>query len=1028
MWCHLPTGFKRRLLLQLVAVVSIFVALTTTIIFANVSHAAISTNKTINFQGRLLTTGGAVVADGHYNMQFKIYQDGTGAAAGNPNGSLKWTENHINNGGTSGILVKNGLFSVSLGSVNAFGSSVDWDQDTLFLSMNVAGNAAACTSFGTAPCAADGEMLPMKRITATPYAINAGAVGGKTADNFVQLAQGVQTDASTNTSSIHINKTGTGNLIQLQNTGKDIFTVTNTGDLELGSGATRAISVGGAAPDTVGDNLVVHAGYGGSGAGSHGGGLFLQGGSAGGTDANGGDVAITGGAGAGTGKHGSVYIGASDTDAVQIGSTNLASGTQTINIGNNNTAGGTTNVVVGNGGSAEAGDTLIQAKDSVTIATNGTTRATFSNTTNAVYFGNGVSASAPNDFTIQGTNSSASAVAGGTLTVQGGNATTGNSNGGNVVLSGGSGSGTGANGLVVLNTPTFSTVESDANCFTGGANVSTDCTVASTSIDNSAAVIVGFAADGHVATLPDPTIKTAGRVFYVSANNGSKEFTLRINAGEDTEKSLAMRQNTTLTMFWNGNDWTSAGGSGSTTLQETYDNTQSSTIGDTDINLYNGLTLRNDTSDTNNNILLQVQNSPTQKLFSINTGAQEIARNGGAETAGSTATTFPADTWGVAGVATVDRHATAGKFVASGAASVRVSSGSPYSGAYNRLNKALEPNTTYNVSMSVRLESGTFTDFGVLYVGDGNNISSICQENITVSTTEWTRVNCSFQTPASGINANNTVAFGQMNEGTHAFYVDSLSVTLGNGTAGSNTSATPNVQIGGNPESDSATLFTLDKSATAPGAANHDTLLGSMYYDTTLGKVQCYESEGWGACGASPDNFVTISPEYTNAVTNGTGTGTMTSGLCSDTLNINDGSSAQPTICGVNETYNFYKWTSPEVTTQANDIYVTYQLPATFKEFAANSTSLMGRTDNTNSNVTYQVYRNNSAGLTACGSAVPVSTGAQSVWQVATATGTSDPSTCGFAAGDSVVFKISLTASGNANAYVSNLGFTFSNN
>ncbi|HSX02709.1 MAG TPA: hypothetical protein VLI05_05360, partial [Candidatus Saccharimonadia bacterium] len=49
-------------------------------------HAATGINQQINFQGRLLNAAGAVVADGTYNMEFKIYQDGTGTVAGNPGG------------------------------------------------------------------------------------------------------------------------------------------------------------------------------------------------------------------------------------------------------------------------------------------------------------------------------------------------------------------------------------------------------------------------------------------------------------------------------------------------------------------------------------------------------------------------------------------------------------------------------------------------------------------------------------------------------------------------------------------------------------------------------------------------------------------------------------------------------------------------------------------------------------------------------------------------------------------------------
>jgi hypothetical protein len=239
--------------------------------------------------------------------------------------------------------------------------------------------------------------------------------------------------------------------------------------------------------------------------------------------------------------------------------------------------------------------------------------------------------------------------------------------------------------------------------------------------------------------------------------------------------------------------------------------------------------------------------------------------------------------------------------------------------------------------------------------------------------------------------------------------------------------STPNVQIGGGINGGPTTLLTLDKGASAPIAGDNEALLGSMYYDTTLGKLQCYEADGWGACGSSPDNIVTISPEYTNAVLHGTGVGTMTSDLCSDALDINDGTSGQSSICGTNETYNFYKWTSPQPTAQNYGIYVTYQLPTTFKSFASGQTSIMGRTDSTNSSVTYQIYRNSTSGLTPCGSAVAISSGVQTTWKVGQATGASDPTTCGFTPGDSIVFKINVTASSNANAYVRNLNFTFSN-
>ena len=98
------------------------------------AHAA--TNQQMNFQGRLLNSQGAVVPDGFYNIQFKIYQDGTGTAAGNPGGTLEWTEDWLNSGG-KGVQVVNGYMSVQLGSINPFASQINWDSDTLWLSMNI---------------------------------------------------------------------------------------------------------------------------------------------------------------------------------------------------------------------------------------------------------------------------------------------------------------------------------------------------------------------------------------------------------------------------------------------------------------------------------------------------------------------------------------------------------------------------------------------------------------------------------------------------------------------------------------------------------------------------------------------------------------------------------------------------------------------------------------------------------------------------------------------------------------------------
>ncbi len=278
------------------------------------SHAVAGINQQINFQGRLLTSEGAAVPDGFYNIQFKIYQDGDGLTAGDttgsPVGSLKWTENHINST-SNGVEVKNGYLSVQLGSVTAFGSSIDWNQDTLWLSMNIGNTNVSCTPFSS--CTPDGEMLPMKRLSSTPYSLNSGQLGGLTSAQYLQLAQGVQTDVSTLTSSIAINKTGTGNLVTLQSAGNDAFVISNAGDLSFGSSADHIINITESGSGISGKNLTVAAGLGSSvGAGTVGGNLVLQGGNAQGTgNNNGGDITISGGAATGTGSKGIVNLSAS---------------------------------------------------------------------------------------------------------------------------------------------------------------------------------------------------------------------------------------------------------------------------------------------------------------------------------------------------------------------------------------------------------------------------------------------------------------------------------------------------------------------------------------------------------------------------------------------------------------------------------------------------------------------------------------------------------------------------------------------
>ena len=229
------------------------------------------------------------------------------------------------------------------------------------------------------------------------------------------------------------------------------------------------------------------------------------------------------------------------------------------------------------------------------------------------------------------------------------------------------------------------------------------------------------------------------------------------------------------------------------------------------------------------------------------------------------------------------------------------------------------------------------------------------------------------------------------------------------------------IKVGNNTGTGSnTTLFVLDNASTSAGLAS---VAGAMYYDTTKGHVQCYEADGWGACGSAPDNIVNLNPEYSGAVLNGTGVGTMTTDLCANGggLTVNTG------LCASGEARNLYKWTSPQATQQTYSIYVSYQLPSTFKAFADDNTvQLTGRVDNTtNAAVTYQMFRSEGGSISACGTETTVTTSAN-VWQTVGING-NESTGCGFTSssgGAFVIFKINVKANSGANAYVSTLGFT----
>ena len=327
-WSRLSFWFTLRHIMYVIGLGLLIVVIITTIILVRTTAAAPYTDKTITFSARLKSASGGVVPDGSYNVRFHIYAQAT-------EGTPVWSETYDD---THRIQVMNGYMNVKLGLRQAFGTSVNWG-DNLWLTMDVGGREQTPDW--------DGEMNPRVQLTATPYALNSGAVGGKTAENLVQLGQGKQTD-STNGSSIHIDKTGTGNLVQLQASGDDVLVIGGTGSITLGGNTDQTISMG-EADEGVGHNLTIAAGT-----GTSGGDLVLQGGDATGVDGDGGNVQIDTGAPTGEGSGGSLSLGTVNAETITLG-----------NAGSTTTVQGELHISTID--SAEAGELIIGGNNATSI-------------------------------------------------------------------------------------------------------------------------------------------------------------------------------------------------------------------------------------------------------------------------------------------------------------------------------------------------------------------------------------------------------------------------------------------------------------------------------------------------------------------------------------------------------------------------------------------------------------------------------------------------------------------------------------
>lgn len=136
------------------------VMITGSVAFSSPAEAAAGINKQINFQGKVVNTDGTNVTNGSYNFLLCLYTTASPATActAGANNDAVWRE-------SKSLTVTDGVFQTPLGDTTALPGSVDFNTDNIYLGVNFNSN---------------GQMTPLIRFTAVPYAFNADKVHGLT--------------------------------------------------------------------------------------------------------------------------------------------------------------------------------------------------------------------------------------------------------------------------------------------------------------------------------------------------------------------------------------------------------------------------------------------------------------------------------------------------------------------------------------------------------------------------------------------------------------------------------------------------------------------------------------------------------------------------------------------------------------------------------------------------------------------------------------------------------------------------------
>ena len=184
----------------------------------------------MNFQGRLTDTTGQPVANGSYNMKFRIFDASSG-------GSEQWSETRET---TNRITVTNGLFSTQLGDVTPLPVGIFTTQN-LYFEIELPTPATATCS--TASCASftEGAMTPRSKLGSSPYAFNADTIDGIDGASLAQQgAANTFTAANIFNNTVTIGSSNSTTKFVVQDNGATALLTADTSNTVVKVGTTAA--------------------------------------------------------------------------------------------------------------------------------------------------------------------------------------------------------------------------------------------------------------------------------------------------------------------------------------------------------------------------------------------------------------------------------------------------------------------------------------------------------------------------------------------------------------------------------------------------------------------------------------------------------------------------------------------------------------------------------------------------------------------------------------------------------------------